>query len=56
VAGRPGKRFYLPGEEEPLLVLTLDRDAHHNARLIHLPVHASWLNQVSTSPSSNARC
>jgi hypothetical protein len=23
------------------------RDAHDNARLIHLPVHASWLNQVS---------
>jgi hypothetical protein len=22
------------------------RDAHANARLIHLPVHASWLNQV----------
>ena len=22
------------------------RDAHPNARLIHLPVHASWLNQI----------
>lgn len=22
------------------------RDAHHNAHLVHLPVHASWLNQV----------
>jgi hypothetical protein len=22
------------------------RDAHPNARMIHLPVHASWLNQV----------
>jgi len=27
----------------------------HNARLVQLPVHASWLNQVSTSPSSTAR-
>jgi len=26
-----------------------------NLRLIHLPVHASWLNQRSTSPSSSAR-
>ncbi len=22
------------------------RDAHPNARMVHLPVHASWLNQV----------
>jgi hypothetical protein len=22
------------------------RNAHHNARLVHLPIHASWLNQV----------
>jgi hypothetical protein len=22
------------------------RHAHHNARMVHLPVHASWLNQV----------
>jgi hypothetical protein len=23
------------------------RAAHPNARMIHLPVHASWLNQIS---------
>jgi len=27
-----------------------------NAILVPLPVHASWLNQVSTSPLSSAKC
>jgi hypothetical protein len=32
------------------------RDAHRNARLVHLPVHASWLNQVEIYfRSSNAK-
>lgn len=29
-------------------------DAYPNAQMVHLPVHASWLNQRSTSPSSSA--
>ena len=27
-----------------------------NAVMVHTPVHASWLNQVSSSPSSNGKC
>jgi len=27
------------------------RDAYPNAQMVHLPVHASWLNQVSGSPN-----
>ena len=31
------------------------QQAYPNATLVHLPVHASWLNQKSSSPSSSAR-
>ncbi|MQB01073.1 MAG: hypothetical protein GEU78_12395 [Actinobacteria bacterium] len=31
------------------------REAHDNARLIHLPVHASWLNQVEIYGSFEQR-
>ena len=31
-------------------------DAYPNAQMVHLPVHASWLNQRSTSPSCSASC